>query len=177
MFFAIQRWLIYSLKRRTTARQGAGYLKQGATIRDIQIGKEAIKTKGETNMKLETGSYLKTAEVNNGDSVTFRNEGEWVENTKYTWEDGTPKQDFVIKVTYKGAEKKMRLNKMSRDEMVLAYGDDTAAWVGKSAIITKERMLVAGKKMDVLTLGVQAVNNPLSQKDKDDLAADQEIPF
>ena len=128
-------------------------------------------------MKLESGSYLKTAEVKTGDSVTFRTEGEWVENTKYTYDDGSPKRDFVIKVTYKGDEKKMRLNKMSRDAMVAAYGDDTADWVGKVAMITKENMLVAGKKMEVITLGAGGKSTPLSQKDKDDLAADAEIPF
>ena len=132
-------------------------------------------------MKLETGSYLKTAEVNTGESVTFRNEGEWVENTKYTYEDGTPRQDFVIGVTYKGDDKKMRLNKMSRDAMVLAYGSDTADWVGKPAMISKEKMLIAGKKMDVLALEAPGSSKPMSPKEKSDmqadLAAESEIPF
>lgn len=128
-------------------------------------------------MKLETGSYLKAAEVKSGDSVTFRDEGSWVKNNKYTYEDGTPKQDFVIKVTYKGSEKKMRLNKMNREAMVIAFGDDTKDWIGRSAMIVKENMLVSGKKMEVITLESPGGRTPLSQKDKDDLAADQEIPF
>jgi hypothetical protein len=132
-------------------------------------------------MKLESGSYLKTVEVKTGDSVTFRNEGEWVESTKYTYDDGSPKRDFVIKVTYKGAEKKMRLNKTSRDSMVAAYGDDTADWVGKVAMIAKELMLVAGKKQDVITLDAPGSYKPMTKKEKLDteseMAADQEIPF
>ena len=132
-------------------------------------------------MKLETGTYLKTAEVNTGESITFRNEGEWVENTKYTYDDGTPKQDFVIGVTYKGEDKKMRLNKMSRDAMVAGYGDETANWIGKVAMIAKEKMLVAGKKMDVLTLETPGSAKPMTPKEKADmeadLAADQPIPF
>lgn len=128
-------------------------------------------------MKLQSGSYLKSSEVRSGEWVTFKDEGEWVENTKFTYDNGAPRQDFMIKINYKGSEKKMRLNKLSRDAMIVAYGDDTADWIGKSAMISKETMLVAGKKQAVLTLVVPSENVPLSQKDKDDLAADQNIPF
>jgi len=129
-------------------------------------------------MKLDTGSYLKSAEVNTGESVTFRNEGEWVENTKFTYDDGTPKNDFVIGVVYRGADKRMRLNKTNRDNMIAAYGAETRDWVGKPAMIVKEKMLVAGKRMDVITLEVPAANNPLTDQDKADIAKDQpDIPF
>ena len=134
-------------------------------------------------MKLESGSYLKTADVTSGESITFRNEGEWVENTKFTWEDGTPKQDFVILVTYKGNEKKLRLNKTNREAMKTAYGDETREWIGKPAILTKEKMLVAGKRMDCITLEAPGGSKPMTEKEKADAQADlaaeqeKEIPF
>ena len=134
-------------------------------------------------MKLESGSYLKTADVNSGESVTFRNEGEWVENQKFTWEDGTPKQDFVILVTYKGTEKKLRLNKTNREAMKIAYGDETREWIGRPAMIVKEKMLIAGKRMDVLTLEAPGGSIPMTDEEKkkvDSELADEhskDIPF
>jgi len=98
------------------------------------------------------GNYLKTDETSNGDVITFKDEGSWIESTRWTYDDGSPKVDFVIKVDFKGEEKSMRLNKTNRDAMRDVYGSDTAEWIGKTATIAKEKVMVAGKKLDCITL-------------------------
>jgi hypothetical protein len=108
-------------------------------------------------MILGSGNFLKTAEANNGDIITFKDEGEWVENTKYTYPDGNPKVDFVIKVEINGDDKSMRLNKTNREIVISAYGKDTKKWIGKTAKITKEKMLIAGKKQDCIMLDIEGV--------------------
>lgn len=107
-------------------------------------------------MILENKTYVKTAEVASGEVVKFLNEGEWVESRKFTYEDGSPRNDFVIKVEISGIEKDMRLNKTNRDTLVKAYGKDTAEWVGKTATIQKVKASVAGKLMDMLVLEVES---------------------
>ena len=111
-------------------------------------------------MPILGGDYLKTAEVNDRDTIVFKNEGAWVESPKFTYDDGTPKQDFVIKVEWHEMDKSMRLNKTNRDILIEAYGNNTASWVGMSAIITKEKCLVAGKKLDTILLEVGETKQP-----------------
>ena len=103
---------------------------------------------------LGSGNYLKTADVKNGEIITFKNEGEWIESAKWKYDDGTPRNDFTIKVDWKGAEKLMRLNKGNRDTLIEEYGNNTAEWIGKSATITVEKVMVAGKKMDTIVLTI-----------------------
>jgi hypothetical protein len=105
-------------------------------------------------MKLSKGNYLKTADVKVGDIVTFQNEGAWIESTTYKYDDGNPKKDFTIKVDWKGEEKLMRLNKGNRDILMEEYGDETSGWIGKSATITIEKVMVGGKKMDMIVLTI-----------------------
>ena len=100
----------------------------------------------------EGGKYLKTAEVISGDTITFKTEGEWVENTKYTYPDGNPKNDFIVKVDYKGQELSMRINQTNRNVMIAEFGRDTANWVDKTMTLTKVKALVGGKMMDILVL-------------------------
>lgn len=102
------------------------------------------------------GSYLKTSEVDNGDIITFKDEGTWVESTRFTYQDGNKKVDFVIKVEVKGEEKSMRLNKTNREIVIAAYGNNTSKWIGKTARITKEKVLVAGKKHDCILLEISS---------------------
>ena len=108
-------------------------------------------------MILGSGNYLKTAEVVNGTLITFKDEGNWVESTKYKYPDGNNRVDFVIKVEVNGEEKSMRLNKTNREIVIAAYGNDTGKWIGKTAKITKEKMLVAGKKRDCILLEIEGV--------------------
>uniref|UniRef100_A0A6M3IQ74 Uncharacterized protein n=1 Tax=viral metagenome TaxID=1070528 RepID=A0A6M3IQ74_9ZZZZ len=108
-------------------------------------------------MILGSGNFVKTAEVNDRDMLTFKDSGDWVENTMYKYPDGNPKVDFIIKVEINGDTKSMRLNKTNREIVIAAYGNDTAKWVGKSATITKEKVLVAGKKHDCILLEIDGV--------------------
>ena len=116
---------------------------------------------------LGSGNYVKTVEVENGDMVTFKDSGEWIESTRWKYDDGTPKVDFVIGVEIKGVEKKMRLNKTNREVLIEAYDSDTEAWIDKTATITKEKVMVAGERIDCIILVVKrSVDN-----------TGQEIPF
>jgi hypothetical protein len=104
-------------------------------------------------MKLaEAKNYLKTANVKTGDVVTFTNEGEWSESRKFTNKDGTPKKQFIIKVTMNGQELDFTVNGMNRKALIAAYGDETSAWIGKKAKITVVKSLVSGEMKDVICL-------------------------
>lgn len=117
-----------------------------------------------------SGNFIKASEVNTGDVVTFKDAGDWVESTRFKYDDGNPKVDFNIKVELKGEEKQMRLNKTNREICIAAYGNDTSKWIGKTAAITKERCLVGGKKYDCIELKIAGAVNP-------DLVAGDEAPF
>jgi hypothetical protein len=117
---------------------------------------------------LGSGNYLKTADVATGDIITIKDEGEWIESSRWKYEDGNPKVDFVISVEIKGVVKKMRLNKTNRDILVEAYDSDTADWIGKQAVINIEKVMVGGKKMDCIILSVQ---------DKPQAASSKDLPF
>lgn len=106
-----------------------------------------------------SGNFIKSSEVSNGDIITFKNAGDWVESTRFKYDDGNPKVDFNIKVEFKGEEKQMRLNKTNREICIAAYGNDTTKWVGKTATITKERCLVGGKKYDCIELKIAGVDH------------------
>lgn len=105
-------------------------------------------------MILGGGNFLKTSEVKPGDMITFKDEGRWVESQMYKYPDGNPKVDFVIKVELNSETKSMRLNKMNREILTAAYGQDTSKWINKTAKITKEKMLIAGKKHDCILLEI-----------------------
>jgi len=91
------------------------------------------------------GNYLKVENVTEGDLITFKDEGTWIES-KYTYPDGNNKQDFVMKIDYKGEEYSARIGKFSRDELVPVYGSDTSKWIGKNAKITIETYRSLNKK-------------------------------
>jgi hypothetical protein len=86
----------------------------------------------------------------------------------------------VIGITYKGEQKRMRLNKTNRDAMIASFGQETREWIGKSALIVKEKMLVAGKKMEVITLEVPGQESKeMTSQERDAAIQDgsQDIPF
>jgi len=120
---------------------------------------------------LGSGNYLKTEDANPGDVIRFVDEGEWIESNRWKYDDGTPKVDFVIGIEIRGENKKMRLNKTNRDAMIEVYGNNTADWIGKTAVITKEKVMVAGKRMDTIILDA-AMDSEINLDD-----SGQEIPF
>jgi len=122
----------------------------------------------------QSGNYIKTAEAKDGEMVTFKDEGAWQES-KYTYDDGNPKNDFVIKVMYNNEEKSMRLNKKNRTTLSDAYGDDTSKWIGKTAEITKKIIEVGGVDRDCIRLKISGTNQTAGQGGEVD--QENSIPF
>lgn len=100
----------------------------------------------------EGGNYLKTADTKQGDVIKFLNEGVWAENSKYTYPDGNPRMDFIMRVEHGGAEKKFRVNKTNRDLLVEAWGNDTADWINKTAKVELIKSMIAGKLQNMIVL-------------------------
>lgn len=98
--------------------------------------------------------YLKATDCKDGDKIRFVDAGKWVENTKYKYPDGNPRQDFVITVEHNGEEKSFRINKTNRDVLIPAYGNDSEQWINKAARIKLVDALVSGKQMKVILLEV-----------------------
>ncbi len=105
------------------------------------------------SMKLTTAkNYLKSEDVKQGDIITFLDEGALVASAKYTYEDGTPRKDFLLKVKHNDVEKDMRLNATNKKIMIKAFGDETSAWVGKTAKINTADIMVSGKLMKTIMM-------------------------
>lgn len=86
-------------------------------------------------MKVKFSSmYLKADEVKKGEIITILDPGKEQES-KFTYEDGNPKTEYIFTVEYKTEQKTMRMNTASRRAMVDAFGDETLNWVGKQARI------------------------------------------
>ena len=92
---------------------------------------------------LNDGNWLRVKDVNNGDTILIKDEGIWQES-KFTYDDGNAKNDFVIKIEHNGEEKIMTLNKKNRTSLIEVYGTDTANWVGKTVELTKKTIEVGG---------------------------------
>ena len=100
----------------------------------------------------DSKDYLRAKDVTNGDTITFKDEGAWVENARYKYPDGKPRQDFVITITHNDVEKSMRLNQTNRKALIQALSKDTAEWVGKTVNLNKIKAMVAGKVMDSILI-------------------------
>ena len=104
-------------------------------------------------MKLQAKrNWLKTENVKSGDTITITTEGEIVTSGRFTYPDGTPKKDLVIKITHNGAEADMTINATNKKILMAAYGDDTANWVGKVCKLDIANVMIGGnvKKSIVL---------------------------
>lgn len=100
----------------------------------------------------EKKTYLKSDSVKTGDQIIFRGEGEWVASKKFSYPDGTPKQQFNIEVEHNLELKTMTLNGTNRNTLINTWGKDTAGWVGKEAKIELVKSLVGGKAVNVIIL-------------------------
>ena len=110
-------------------------------------------------MKLNDGrKYLKSDTVKNGDSITFKSEGEWLDSMNYKNEDGTPKKDFVMKVEHNGEQYDMTVNFTNRKEIIAAFGDETSDWVGKTVKVEVVKVMVGGKAKNSIM-----IKTPLSE--------------
>lgn len=121
-------------------------------------------------MKLQkSGEYLKAETVDKGSIITFKDEGTIEVSDKYRYknQDGTEgdfRKSLVFFVSYKGEDKKLRVNAASRTGLVEAWGDETKSWIGKSAIIHVLPTPNGGNKMIVLepasSNGTRPITNP-----------------
>ena len=104
-------------------------------------------------------TFLKPIHIENGDEVKFLDEGKILEKDF----KGEKRLAFEITVQLPNGDTKIAsLNKTSRKILSDAWGQDTAKWVGKKALITKNKMMVGDGMKDVLIF--QAV-------------ADEKLPF
>ena len=88
------------------------------------------------------GEYAKKGvDINDGETVTIKDQGLWIE--------GQFGQQFVIKVETKNGEKNVNFNQTSINILHDEFGQDTAQWVDKMAIIRVKKDTVAGKKVDI----------------------------
>ena len=101
---------------------------------------------------LGSGSWLKGDDITAGDKIKFVDGGKWVENAKYKYPDGNPKQDFICRVLHNDKEKDFRINKTNRDALVKSLGNDTEKWIGKDVQVTSETALVSGKRTKVILI-------------------------
>ena len=97
-------------------------------------------------------NFIKVDEVKTGDQLEILNEGEWFTSKKFTYDDGTPKRQFIIKVGCDGVERDMTLNSTNRQNLICAWGKDTALWIGKMATVEIVKMAVAGQLKNVIIL-------------------------
>lgn len=98
-------------------------------------------------------NYLKASDCKTGDRFKFLTEGEFVENQKYTYEDGNPRRDFIIDVDYKGQKRSLRINKTNRDKLIAEFQEDeTKNWIGKVVSIEVANALISGKLQPVMIL-------------------------
>ena len=96
-------------------------------------------------VKLNSGKWVKSDEVKTGDKFKFINEGEWRESTKYKYDDGTPKKQFVMKVSVNGkGEYQFTINQTNKAMGIKEWGDDTKDWVDKEVAIKVVDVLAGG---------------------------------
>ena len=103
-------------------------------------------------------NYLKAVDVKNGDVIEFTSEGEWCE-TKFTYDDGSLKSQFVIQAKLKGIEKDISLNVTNRSSLIEGWGRDTSKWVGKQATIEKIKVSTNKGLVDSFLLHPQEIIN------------------
>jgi hypothetical protein len=97
-------------------------------------------------------NYLKSEDVKQGDLITFLDEGAFVPSAKYTYSDGTPRKDFLLKVKHNDVEKDMRLNATNKKLLIKAFGEETKDWISKTAKISTADIMVSGKMMKTIVM-------------------------
>ena len=130
-------------------------------------------------VKLSSGkNWLKSSDLKTGDKLGIINEGEWTESSKFTYDDGSPVKQFVIRVSLHDEQRDITLNKVSRTNLADGWGDETAKWVGKVANVEKVKVMVGGKMLDSVVLHATGGTEPVSEPAEDfSTAGEEEAPF
>lgn len=101
-------------------------------------------------MIINDGKYVSAKTAKTGESVRILDEGSIQENTKYKYDDGSPRMDYIFTVEYNGEKSLLRMNKASRTACVEAWGKDTVLWVDKIAHLFVMPTPNGGEKMIIL---------------------------
>ncbi len=84
---------------------------------------------------------IKGEDINDGDTVVIKSEGEWIE--------GQYGEQFVIKVETKNGEKNVNFNRTTLNILHDEYGDETSEWIGKEVVIKTQKKVIGGRKVEV----------------------------
>lgn len=107
--------------------------------------------------------YLKKEEIKSGDKIIIKTEGEFVKSKKFTYPDGTPRDQFQITIELSsGEERTLVLNKTSRNNLKSAWGRETKDWIDRFAVISLVDIMVGGdiKKSIVLLPEIEQHEEP-----------------
>ena len=95
--------------------------------------------------KTSLGEWAKKGEdIKDQDIITVLNEGQTDESGEFG-----PRQVFLVQLVG-GEEKNVAFNQTSINNMIDAFGEDSAKWVGKKVKVWLVRQNVAGKFVQVL---------------------------
>ena len=98
-------------------------------------------------MKIDTdSSFLKGSDCENGDLVTFKNEGVLVEKDY----DNKKKKAYDFLVEHKGNDKTYTPNNYAVTKFKEAWGGDSIEWINKTFKVNILTMLIAGNKRQVI---------------------------
>ena len=103
-------------------------------------------------VKLNSAHFISAKTMQGGEIITIKNEGGWVVNQKFTYPDGTPRNDFQMAVDVAGEERILNVNKTNRDALSKAWGEETKDWIGKQATIRLIDCMVSGKMIKTIIL-------------------------
>jgi len=98
-------------------------------------------------VKIKDSNYLKSTDVKTGDIVELTNEGEYIpaEETSFG------RETFEINIILNDNETKTwTMNKTTRIECKETWGNDSAAWVGKTLSIEIVKQNVKGQLKEVI---------------------------
>jgi hypothetical protein len=88
------------------------------------------------------GNFVSAKDITNGDTAVIKTEADWID-TQYTKEDGSKQQQYVCQVEYKGEDRRLKLTMASCEELI-AFGSDSAEWIGKKIVMEKVKVMVGG---------------------------------
>ncbi len=104
-------------------------------------------------MKITTAkNYLKTENIKQNDIITILNEGELVASSRFTYNNGEPRKDFILKVKHNDSECDVRINATNKKVLVAAFGDESKDWIGKQVKIDVASVMVSGKMLKTIVM-------------------------
>lgn len=114
------------------------------------------------------GSWLKADDVNTGDLITFKSDGEFVPDN---FNEGKEVLEILVELP-DGRELLAKPNKTSVNALSAVWGDDVEGWVGKQAIVEVKDEVVNGTDRKAIYLTPNedeevAVSPDKSIKEKD----------